>query len=211
MSQNNSSRLDFKFYPQAIFIVLLALALYVIGNFVIPHFAHHHISFIVKLTEHFQSFLLLFMAYLTFRHAQKVKFSRDKFYFWLWTISWWILIFGRGISWGRDFYPEVPRFYYKIIASILIAIPILFMFLPVIRKEIKRRYLHEKIPFWFIFLAFLFLGLSDVAEHNRIGHDLLVLNRHGDDLIEEFMEIPCFLGLAFMALYLQKNELKATK
>ncbi|KES14109.1 hypothetical protein GASC598I20_000200, partial [Gilliamella apicola SCGC AB-598-I20] len=29
------------------------------------------------------------------------------------------MLFGRGISWGRDFFPDVPRFYYKIIASII--------------------------------------------------------------------------------------------
>ncbi|KES14152.1 hypothetical protein GASC598I20_000410, partial [Gilliamella apicola SCGC AB-598-I20] len=61
------------------------------------------------------------------------------------------MLFGRGISWGRDFFPDVPRFYYKIIASIIMAIPILTIFLPPIRREIARRYRDETIPVWHLF------------------------------------------------------------
>ena len=116
------------------------------------------------------------------------------------------MLFGRGISWGRDFFPEVPRFYYKIIAGILIGIPFLTIFLPTIRQEIVRRYKFEKIPVWHIFFAFLFLGIADIAEHHRIGHQFLVLSNERKDLIEELMEIPCLLSLALITFYMQKNE-----
>ncbi|MCX8650339.1 hypothetical protein J3U21_08105 [Gilliamella sp. B2776] len=118
------------------------------------------------------------------------------------------MLFGRGISWGRDFFPDIPRIYYKIIASIIIAIPLLSIFLPSIRQEIIRRYKFEIIPVWHLFFAFLFLGIADIAEHRRLGYEFLVLEPDRKDLIEELMEIPCLLSLALTTFYMQKNEQK---
>ncbi|WP_141670906.1 hypothetical protein [Gilliamella sp. wkB178] len=162
----------------------------------------------MTLIEHSQSLFLLFMCAYTYHYAKRVNNDPDLYKFWIWTIFWWFMLFGRGISWGRDFFPEVPRFYYKIIASILMAIPILSIFLPTIRREIARRFKFEEIPVWHIVFAFLFLGIADIAEHHRLGHQFLVITRDRKDLIEELMEIPCLLSLALITFYMQKNEQK---
>lgn len=193
---------DTHFYKSSTIIVILSFCLYIAGNFFIPLYG----KLTVSLVEHLQSLFLLFMCFYTYLYTKKVKNHVNLYKFWVWTIFWWFMLFGRGISWGRDFFPEVPRFYYKIIAGILIGIPFLTIFLPTIRQEIVRRYKFEKIPVWNIFFAFLFLGIADIAEHHRIGHQFLVLNNERKDLIEELMEIPCLLSLALITIYMQKNE-----
>lgn len=195
---------DTHFYKSSMIIVILSFCLYIAGNFFIPLYG----KVTVSLVEHLQSLFLLFMCCYTYFYAKKVKNHLNLYKFWVWTIFWWFMLFGRGISWGRDFFPEVPRFYYKIIAGILIGIPFLTIFLPTIRQEIARRYKYEKIPVWHIFFAFLFLGIADIAEHHRIGHQFLVLSNERKDLIEELMEIPCLLSLALITFYMQKNEQK---
>lgn len=197
-------KLDFHFYKSSLFIILLGVFLYIFGNFFIPLYN----GLTVTLIEHLQSLFLLFMCSYTFYYAKCVQHHATLYKFWIWTIFWWLMLFGRGISWGRDFYPDIPRFYYKIIAAIVMGIPLLTTFLPTIRKEIARRYKFESIPFWHIFFAFLFLGIADMAEHHRMGHKFLVLTRERKDLIEELMEIPCLLCIALTTFYMQTNEQK---
>ncbi|OCG35002.1 hypothetical protein A9G39_09455 [Gilliamella sp. Imp1-6] len=197
-------KLDFHFYKSSLLIITLGIILYMTGNCFIPLYN----GMTVVVIEHIQSLFLLFMCCYTYYYAKRVSEHSELYRFWVWTIFWWFMLFGRGISWGRDFFPEVPRFYYKIIASILIAIPILSIFSPTIRREIARRYKYEKIPFWHIFFAFLFLGIADIAEHHRIGHEFLVITKERKDLIEELMEIPCLLCLSLITFYMQKNEQK---
>lgn len=197
-------KFDFHFYKSSVFIIILAVLLYITGNFFIPLYN----GLTVSLVEHSQSLFLLFMCGYTYHYTKRINGNSDLHKFWIWTIFWWFMLFGRGISWGRDFFPDVPRFYYKIIASFLIAIPILSLFLPTIRREIVRRFKFEPIPVWHVILAFLFLGIADIAEHHRIGHQFLVLSRERKDLIEELMEIPCLLSLALVTFYMQKNEQK---
>ena len=197
-------KFDTNFYKSSMFIVILSFFLYITGNFWLPLYN----KLTVSLIEHLQSLFLLFMCYYTYHYAKSVKNDSNIYKFWIWTIFWWFMLFGRGISWGRDFFPDVPRFYYKIIASIIIAIPLLTIFLPTIRQEIVRRYKYETIPVWHLFFAFLFLGIADVAEHRRLGYEFLVLEPTRKDLIEELMEIPCLLSLALTTFYMQKNEQK---
>lgn len=197
-------KLDFHFYKSSLLIIALGIILYITGNWFIPLYN----GMTVVVIEHIQSLFLLFMCCYTYYYAKRVSEHSELYRFWIWTIFWWFMLFGRGISWGRNFFPEVPRFYYKIIASILIMIPILSIFLPTIRREIARRYKYEKIPFWHIFFASLFLGIADIAEHRRIGHEFLVITKERKDLIEELIEIPCLLCLSLITFYMQKNEKK---
>ncbi len=197
-------KFDTHFYKSSMFIVILSVLLYITGNFWLP--LDNKLT--VSLIEHIQSLFLLFMCCYTYHYAKSVKYNLNLYKFWIWTIFWWFMLFGRGISWGRDFFPDIPRIYYKIIASIIIAIPLLSIFLPSIRQEIIRRYKFEIIPVWHLFFAFLFLGIADIAEHRRLGYEFLVLEPDRKDLIEELMEIPCLLSLALTTFYMQKNEQK---
>ena len=160
-------KLDFHFYKSSFFILFLGVFLYIFGNFYIPLYN----GLTVTLIEHLQSLFLLFMCGYTFYYAKRVQHHATLYKFWIWTIFWWFMLFGRGISWGRDFYPNVPRL-------------------------------------WHIFFAFLFLGIADIAEHHRMGHEFLVLTRERKDLIEELMEIPCLLCIALTTFYMQTNEQK---
>lgn len=194
--------LDFHLYKSSLYSIIFALLALYLGN----HYLSSHLDFDVNIIEHTQSIMLMFMAISTYFYAKKQHHNRNKYIFWMWTILWWLMLFGRGISWGRDFFPEVPKIYFRIISILLIAPAIIGTFLPTIRKEIVRRFKTEKIPVWNVILTFVFFGLSDIVEHHRSGVSLLLTSPQYQDLIEELMEIPCILSLMFVVFYLQRNE-----
>ncbi|QIQ21077.1 hypothetical protein [Zophobihabitans entericus] len=195
-------RIDFHFYKEASYTLIIAAILFFSGNYLIPFYSESA----VKVVEHTQSLMLLFMTIYTYFYLKRYPYKSDKYQFWLWTMFWWFLLFGRGISWGRDFFPEVPKIYFRIISIVFFTPVVLGFLFPAIRREIVRRYKYEKIPFWYILFAFIFLGLSDQIEHHRIGYDLLLSDPARQDLIEELLEIPCLLSIAFVVFYLQRNE-----
>jgi hypothetical protein len=198
------NNLDFRFGKACIFTLVFALFLLWSGNYLFPlNIGSWRLD---KIIEQLQSFMLLAIAIYTFFYAKRYSKHSDIRKFWLWTLLWWLVIFGRGISWGREFYPQVPHIIYRIISIIVISAPIITMFCPAIRRQIHYRFWFQKIPMWNVILAFLFLGISDIIEHHRVGVNFLLCSSERQDLLEELMEIPCFLSLIFVVLFLQRNE-----
>ena len=77
------------------------------------------------------------------------------------------MLFGRSTSWGRDYFPEVPKIYFRGI-SVLVIAPVVFMlFLAPLRQEIAYKFKHVSLPIWALILAFIGLLMSDGIEHNR--------------------------------------------
>lgn len=193
---------DFHFYKSNFFTLLFALFLVWGGNTFIPLYD----GLSTAIAENLQSLMLIVIAIYSYCYARRYPANDPNRLFWYWSVLWWIMLFGRGISWGRDFFPDVPHIYYRIISIILIGLPILMFFSKAIRQQIKHRFFFEKIPVWHIVLAFVFLGLSDMVEHHRRGAHLLLYVADKQDLIEELIEIPCFLSLILVVLYMQRNE-----
>ncbi|WP_392565861.1 hypothetical protein RHO15_09910 [Utexia brackfieldae] len=193
---------DFHFYKSNMFTIILALFLVWAGNTFIP--LYNGLS--TAIAENLQSLGLLLIAVYSYFYARRYPAQSANRIFWYWSVMWWIMLFGRGISWGRDFFPDVPHLYFRIISIILIGLPVLMLFSKSIRQQIKHRFFFEKIPVWHIILAFVFLGLSDIVEHHRSGANLLLYVSEKQDLIEELIEIPCFISLILIVLYMQRNE-----
>lgn len=126
--------------------------------------------------------------------------------FWLWAVLWWLLLFGRSTSWGRDYFPEVPKPYFRAISVMLIAPVVFMLFSPYLRKEIAKKLKYFTLPIWALMLAFSGLIISDAIEHERAIDALFLRDIQYKDLMEELYEFPLILGLLFITYHLMKQD-----
>ncbi|MCV9878319.1 hypothetical protein [Brenneria izbisi] len=192
---------DRTLYLHTVAIFILALCLPYAG----PHFFAFNQNTVDNI-ELFQSFFLLFGAIFTWFYVKPLRCERERGIFWLWSINWWILLFGRGINWGRNYFPEMPRAYFRAISVVLIGIVLLMLLLPSVRREIVRRFCTEMLPVWDIGLMVAYFLISDTIEHHRLLSFLFVYDVRYKDLMEELYELPFMFSLFFTAFYLQKRE-----
>ena len=75
---------------------------------------------VVRGVENIQALLLLIFAVFSYFYMQPMRLPEGKKYFWIWAVLWWLLLFGRSTSWGRDYFPEVPKVYFRGISVVLI-------------------------------------------------------------------------------------------
>ena len=197
-------KLDKRFYPHTVAILIFALALLYSGNYLFPAQ-----TALVTIVESIQSLLLLSGALFTWCYVKPLLCDRPRRVFWLWSISWWALLFGRGISWGRDYFPEVPKLYFRLISILLIGIMLAMLLLPVLRQEIARRWRTEPIPLWDSLLLVIYFLIVDTVQHHRRLAFLFVSDALRTDMIEEFIELPFMLSLFFIAYFLQKKDKQA--
>lgn len=121
----------------------------------------------VTAVESIQALMLFGFAVFSFFYIRPFELSKGQKQFWLWSVAWWIMLFGRSTSWGRDYFPEVPKIYFRGI-SVLVIAPVVFMlFLAPLRQEIAYKFKHVSLPIWALILAFIGLLMSDGIEHNR--------------------------------------------
>lgn len=194
-------KFDKTLYPHTVAIVVFAASLLYTGNrlFTAQNQA-------VQAIETFQSLWLLFGALFTWCYTKPLRCNTGAKLFWLWSISWWILLFGRGISWGRDYFPDEPKLYFRAISIVLIGITACALLLPVIRREILRRLRQERLPLWDILLLVLYFIVVDTIEHHRLLAFLFVYDSARTDLLEELFELPFMFSLFAVAFLLQRNE-----
>lgn len=160
----------------------------------------------VHLIEDIQALILLLCVPFTWFYVKPKTLSEQKKWFWLWAIAWWAMFFGRSISWGRDFFPEVPHLYFRIISIFVIAPVILMLFSAQLRTEIKYKLQSVKFPFWYLFIAILSLFFADSIEHHCLIDTWLMSEGGNTDLIEELYEFPFILALFLSALYFMKLD-----
>ncbi|MFW1951110.1 hypothetical protein [Acinetobacter beijerinckii] len=160
----------------------------------------------VHLIEDIQALILLLCVPFTWFYMKPKTLSEQKKWFWLWAIAWWTMFFGRSISWGRDFFPEVPHLYFRIISIFVIAPVIFMLFSAQLRTEIKYKLQFVKFPFWYLFIAILSLFFADSIEHHRFIDTWLISEGSNVDLIEELYEFPFILALFLSALYFMKLD-----
>ncbi|MDF2417440.1 hypothetical protein GWP85_07910 [Acinetobacter beijerinckii] len=160
----------------------------------------------VHLIEDIQALILLLCVPFTWFYMKPKNLSEQKKWFWLWAIAWWAMFFGRSISWGRDFFPEVPHLYFRIISIFVIAPVIFMLFSAQLRTQIKYKLQSVKFPFWYLFIAILSLFFADSIEHHRFIDTWLMSEGSNVDLIEELYEFPFILALFLSALYFMKLD-----
>ncbi len=160
----------------------------------------------VHFLEAVQAIVLLACVPFTWFYVKPKTLNEQKKWFWLWAMAWWLMFFGRSISWGRDFFPEVPHIYYRIISIFVIAPVVFMLFSPHLRAEIKYKWQQVKLPFWYLLIAVLSLFLADSIEHHRFIDTLLLSNHANQDIVEELYENPFILALFFSAFYFMRQD-----
>lgn len=165
----------------------------------------------VTAVESIQALMLFGFAVFSFFYIRPFELSKGQKQFWLWSVAWWIMLFGRSTSWGRDYFPEVPKIYFRGI-SVLVLAPVVFMlFLAPLRQEIAYKFKHVSLPIWALILAFIGLLMSDGIEHNRFFIHFIFTDFIYKDLMEELYEFPLIIGLFLVAYPLMKQDCAVTK
>ncbi|EBW5300671.1 hypothetical protein QF24_004702 [Salmonella enterica subsp. enterica] len=162
---------------------------------------------IVKWIENSQAVWLLFGAIFTFFYMNTMRHEQKKF--WLWVVVWWIVLLGRSISWGRNYLPDEPKFIFRAISILLIAMLLLpVIFSNALRNAIAIRFRTVQLPLWttlFVVVTFL---IADSVEHHRFIAPLFLHNMQYTDLIEELYETVFLLGLFEVSFEVMKDEKK---
>jgi len=165
----------------------------------------------VTVVESIQALMLFGFAVFSFFYIRPFELSKGQKQFWLWSVAWWIMLFGRSTSWGRDYFPEVPKIYFRGI-SVLVIAPVVFMlFLAPLRQEIAYKFKHVSLPIWALILAFIGLLMSDGIEHNRFFIHFIFTDFIYKDLMEELYEFPLIIGLFLVAYPLMEQDCAVTK
>ncbi len=160
----------------------------------------------VHVVEAFQAILLFICVPFTWFYVRPDTLTEQKKWFWLWAMAWWLMFFGRSISWGRDFFPEVPHFYYRIISIFVIAPVVLMLFSPHLRAEIEHKWKQVRLPFWYLLIAVLSLFFADSVEHHRFIDTWLYGYAANQDIVEELYENPFILALFCAAFYFMRQD-----
>lgn len=190
--------------PVAALILFILCFLFPAFNYMaIPLFD----GYLVKMIEALQAFMLLLSAIFTYWYMKPLQRESGSKYFWIWAVLWWVVLFGRSISWGRDYFPDVPKPYFRAISVCLIAPLVLMLGSSVLRQEIARQARRISIPVWAVLLTLVGLVISDSIEHARLIAPIFVMDAHYKDLMEELYEFPLIVGL-FLAAYhvMQKDK-----
>ncbi len=166
---------------------------------------------VVRAVENIQAILLLTFAAISYFYMQPMKLPETKKYFWLWSVLWWLLLFGRSISWGRDYFPDVPKMYFRGISIILIGSVVFMLFAKPLRKEIAFKMKHVAIPAWAMLMTLMGLIISDGIEHSRIYGGIFLHYVAYKDLMEELYEFPLIIGLFMMAFNIMQQDKQVLK
>ena len=161
---------------------------------------------VVRGVENIQALLLLMFAVFSYVYMQPMRLSDGKKYFWIWAVLWWLLLFGRSTSWGRDYFPEVPKVYFRGISVVLIGSVVLMLFVKPLRTEIAVKMKTLNLPAWAMLLTVLGLIISDGIEHSRIYGGIFLHQLAYKDLMEELYEFPLILGLFVMAFHIMQRD-----
>lgn len=177
---------------------------------IFPFFADFHVplfdGFLVTVIEALQATLLLLCAIFTYFYMKPFQLENGQKQFWLWAIFWWILLFGRSTSWGRDYFPDVPREYFRVISVFVIAPVVFMLFSSHLRGEIANKFKKAVFPAWAIVISVLGLVIADSVEHGRLIAPIFLHDVQYGDLIEELYEFPLIIGLFLIAFSLMKQD-----
>lgn len=161
----------------------------------------------VRSIENIQALMLFGLFIFTLLYMKPWDMPNGQKQFWFWAACWWLLLCGRSISWGRDYFPDVPKVYFRGISIILIGSVVFMLFSPHLRQEIARKLKTLSLPVWAMALAIASLVISSSIEHHYAITMFLVHDLQYSNLMEELYEFPLILGLFFTAwAFMQKDH-----
>lgn len=178
---------------------------------VIPFYPDLHLPLyhgeLVEWIEGGQALWLLFGALFTCYFLKQTQLPDGARHFWRWSVIWWLVLFGRSISWGRDYFPHEPKLLFRTISVLLIGALVLYLFFSAaLRKELAWRLRHETLPGWTFALVVVTFIISDGVEHHRFISSFFLHEAGYQDLIEELYEIPFMIGLFCVAYDLMRRQ-----
>lgn len=156
--------------------------------------------------ENYQALWLLFCGVFTLAAMLPLSLSKPTRLFWIWSAYWWFVLLGRSISWGREYFPDVPHLYFRIISVLWIAPLIVALFSKALRAEIARKIRDIPFPVAIFSLALISFLISDTVEHKRVLAFLFVDSPEHQDIIEELYEIPFMVALFMTACYYMRMD-----
>lgn len=165
----------------------------------------------VRSIENIQAVLLLSFAIFTLIFMRPHQLQAGQKEFWLWAACWWLVLFGRSTSWGRDYFPDVPKVYFRAISVVLIGAVVFPLFNSQLRKEIALKFKTASISVWGIVLAVSGLIISDSIEHDRMISAFFLHDQSHKNFVEEIFEFPLILGLFIVAYGLMVQDKSKTK
>lgn len=164
---------------------------------------------VVRWIENGQALWLLFGAVFTLGYIRPLSRPEGEKQFWLWAAVWWLVLLGRGTSWGRDYFPEQPRLLFRAISVVMISMIILPVLLSKrLRLDIVRRVRNEPLPLWLLTITACAFLISDTVEHHRLLAPIFLHNVQYGDMIEELYELPFMAGLFLMNLGFMQRDMQ---
>ncbi|ROP63104.1 hypothetical protein EDF81_1626 [Enterobacter sp. BIGb0383] len=160
----------------------------------------------VQYIETFQAVWLLFCSVFTLVYMRPSLLSRPQLLFWVWAALWWFLLFGRSISWGRDYFPDEPRWIFRLLSILWISPVFIMLFFRDLRDEIKSKLSGVAFPITYFSLALVCFLISDTIEHKRVMAIFFLNDPAYQDLVEELYEVPFMFALLLTALYFMKID-----
>ncbi|WP_257227288.1 hypothetical protein [Acinetobacter sp. YH12063] len=105
-----------------------------------------------------------------------------------------------ALAGGRDYFPDAPKPYFRLISVFMIAPVVFMLFSPYLRQEIVHKLKTLALPICPLGLVILGLLISDAVEHSRSLSFLFLYDLAYKDFIEEVYEFLLILGL-FLTAY----------
>lgn len=161
--------------------------------------------------QNIQALMLLIIAIYSYCYIRPDKCVDGKKLFWLWAVFWWIMLLGRSISWGRDFFPDVEHIYFRIISIFFIAPVVLMLFSKKLRQEIVLKFKTARFPIYSFLLALVTVLIADSIEHSRMIAPIFLHDVAYKDFMEEMYEFPVIWGLFEVTYLLMKQEKQCYK
>lgn len=186
--------------------IFLAILLCLSFPFVQLFHAKLNIDLAVYVIEVMQAILLLGFAISTYVCMKPMQLSNGRKFFWLWAVCWWVVLLGRSTSWGRDYFPEIPKIYFRGVSIVLIASIVFPLLNAELRQEIANKIRNASFSLWAVLLVIFGLLISDAIENHRFVGNLIVYHASYQDLMEELYEFPLIIGLFVVALQLMKQD-----
>lgn len=159
--------IDKNFYPH-----LWLLLIYIPFVFIVKEFLPQNIACENGAIENFQLVLLAVGVYLFWQVMKKTNIKYDR-YIWQAGMLFYILLFGRELSWGRAVLMRddgtMPQWsdlgLYGQIAHPLISIALVYLCILFYRGGFFRFLTTVKIPMWDLVFLVMFVVLVDISEH----------------------------------------------
>lgn len=196
-------RLDKRLTPATLVLAIFSCLAPFYADYALPLYN----GLLVTCIENAQALWLFFGCIFTLCFVYRARLTAGPKLFWLWAALWWLVLFGRSISWGRVYFPEEPRILFRIISVLLIGALILsVVFSSGLRKEILHRLRNETMLVWTCVLVVITFLISDSVEHHRYIAHFFLHNPAYQDLEEELYEIPFMVGLFCISYNLMKRQ-----